>query len=140
LFKDPFVVAVTPEHPFASRVSLHLADLHGQPFVLRTNCELLPESNEVFKGKGVRPHIVARTARESLALDLVMAGVGIALLPASLAGERVTRLPVEDFERYRQLGLRWSETLDASWLEVLLDALKEAHWSGRKIPALRESV
>ncbi|MCC5857820.1 MAG: LysR family transcriptional regulator [Ectothiorhodospiraceae bacterium] len=139
LLKDPFVVAVSPDHPFASRASLHLADLHGQPFVLRTNCELLPESNQVFKGKGVRPHIVARTARESLALDLVIAGIGLTLLPASLACERVTRIPVEDFERNRQLGLRWSTTLDASSLELLLDALEDVHWSGRKTPVLRES-
>ena len=82
LWHEPFVVLSSRTHPFATgaQTKLSVADLEGQPVVLRLSCEakrgqLWPES--------ARIRVVARAERDELALRLVSQGLGIAIAPLS---------------------------------------------------------
>ncbi|WP_299412037.1 hypothetical protein [Acaryochloris sp. IP29b_bin.148] len=44
LFQQPLMLAVPERHPFAQRSSVRLADLDGQRFIDRVNCEFFPRN------------------------------------------------------------------------------------------------
>ncbi|MCR6482248.1 LysR family transcriptional regulator [Amycolatopsis sp. OK19-0408] len=81
------VCAVFPTgHPLATRASLTLADLAGEPWVLtpRTSWEPWHRSYDAdFAAAGFTPHVVQRAATVQGLLGLVAAGVGITRLTRS---------------------------------------------------------
>ncbi|MGD8429217.1 MAG: LysR family transcriptional regulator [Ectothiorhodospiraceae bacterium] len=126
LQRERFVLIAPETFELAAQSSIDLDDIHGVPYVLRTHCEALPEGNEVFKAKGVRPHVVARTAVDALAVDLVAAEFGVTVLPECLAGESVRVLPIRDFDRERHLGIEWADKADAAFVDNLIQAASAA--------------
>lgn len=101
LMREPYLLACSLDHPYARRASISLSDLEGQDFIVRLTCEARRETRDLLKEKGVRSRIVARTAHDDRALNLVAAGIGIALMPGLFSNPRVARVPVQDlpFER-----------------------------------------
>jgi DNA-binding transcriptional LysR family regulator len=104
LWQEPFVVLSSRTHPFAmgDHTKLSVADLDGQPGVLRLGCEakrgrLWPES--------ARIRVVARAERDELALRLVSQGLGIAIAPLSLAANDVVARSMEGLDAKRSIGL-----------------------------------
>lgn len=87
LWRDPVVVALPPGHRLAGRVRLGLAELRGEDFVfLRMGSS--PFATRVFEAcvqAGFAPHITQQVVEIPAALNLVAAGLGVALVPASLA-------------------------------------------------------
>lgn len=90
LWRDPIVAALSPCHRLAGRTSLALAELKGEDFVF------LRLSSSPFAGRlfdacvqaGFAPHIVQQVVEIPAVLNLVAAGLGIALVPSSLAALR----------------------------------------------------
>lgn len=81
LWEEQYVLLVPEEHPLAVKQALQLADLHGQPFVERTHCEL-SDSWQAALGRGaVQPEVRARVHSEEWAQGLVAAGVGVTIAP-----------------------------------------------------------
>ena len=106
LWQEPFVVLSSRTHPFATgnHTKLSVADLEGQPVVLRLGCEakrgrLWPESTRI--------RVVARAERDELALRLVSQGLGIAIAPLSLAANDVIARSMEGLDDKRSIGLMW---------------------------------
>jgi DNA-binding transcriptional LysR family regulator len=124
--RERFVLITPKSHDLATQSSINLDDIHGIPYVLRTHCEALPEGNEVFKAKGVRPHVVARTAVDALAVNLVAAGCGVTVLPECLAEKSVRVVPIRDFDRERHIGIEWADTADAKFVDDLIQAADAA--------------
>jgi DNA-binding transcriptional LysR family regulator len=121
LWREPFVVLSSRTHPFATgaHAKLSVADLEGQPFVLRLGCEakrgqLWPE--------GTRIRVVARAERDELALRLVSQGLGIAIAPLSLAATDVVARSMAGLDATRSVGLRWRSDVPDDILATLLDA------------------
>lgn len=87
LWRDPVVVALPPGHALSGRKRLALGDLKGEDFVsLRLDSS--PFANNLFKAcvaHGFTPKIVQQVVELPAALNLVAAGLGVALVPSSLA-------------------------------------------------------
>jgi DNA-binding transcriptional LysR family regulator len=122
LWHEPFVVLGSRTHPFATGAhrKLSVADLDGQPFVLRLGCEmkrgqLWPESTRI--------RVVARAERDELALQLVSQGLGIAIAPLSLASDNVVARSMEGLDAKRSVGLRWRTEVRDDILATILDAI-----------------
>ena len=122
LWQEPFVVLSSRTHPFATgdHTKLSVADLEGQPVVLRLNCEakrgrLWPESTRI--------RVVARAERDELALRLVSQGLGIAIAPLSLAANDVVARSMEGLDAKRSIGLRWRTEVRDDVLATVLDAI-----------------
>jgi DNA-binding transcriptional LysR family regulator len=122
LWQEPFVVLSSRTHAFATgaHTKLSIADLEGQPVILRLGCEakrgrLWPE--------GTRIRVVARAERDELALRLVSQGFGIAIAPLSLAANDVVARSMEGLEAERSVGLRWRTELRDEILATVLDAI-----------------
>ncbi|MDP3753161.1 MAG: LysR substrate-binding domain-containing protein [Polaromonas sp.] len=87
LWRDPVVVALPPGHRLAARSRLRLAALKDEEFVF-LRLDSSPFAARLFEAcvqAGFAPHIAQQVIEVPAALNLVAAGLGVALVPASLA-------------------------------------------------------
>jgi DNA-binding transcriptional LysR family regulator len=90
LLHEPAVVALPLDHRLARRKGpVALQDLHGEPVILvrRPGAPGLYANLLALCAKaGVEPRVVAEVARMMTNLNLVAAGVGVSVVPASMQG------------------------------------------------------
>jgi DNA-binding transcriptional LysR family regulator len=87
LWPDPVVVAVPTGHRLARRSRVRLAELKDEDFVF-LRIESSPFATRMFEAcvqAGFAPRIVQQVVEVPAALNLVAAGLGLALVPASMA-------------------------------------------------------
>lgn len=100
LWRDPVVVALPPGHRLVGRASLRLAELKDEDFVfLRLSSS--PFAGRLFEACvqiGFAPRIVQQVVEVPAVLNLVAAGLGVALVPASLAMLRKDAVPICQLE------------------------------------------
>lgn len=80
-WEDPFVLALPAGHPLASRAIIGEADVQQAAWVI---CPKHPSHQRLLAIYGKVPNTTARAGTLPLALQLVAAGHGIALLPRQL--------------------------------------------------------
>ncbi|WP_319243011.1 LysR family transcriptional regulator [uncultured Propionivibrio sp.] len=88
IFRDPLVVAMPEHHPLAMRANVALDDLNGLPFVMFS-----PERGRYFYSlvnglllaAGVTPRYVQHLDQVLTVVGLVGTGIGVAIVPASVA-------------------------------------------------------
>ena len=109
LFQQPLLLAVPLSHPFAQRASVRLAELDGQPFIDRVNCEFFQQECQILNAANVKPKVVYRASQEEWVISLVGAGLGLSIMPYwhGLAG--IVYLPIADLNFQRTIGLRWRQ-------------------------------
>jgi DNA-binding transcriptional LysR family regulator len=128
---DPLHAVLPPDHPLATRRSIALADLAGEPLVLAHVPGTAVAENLIvraFREAGVEP-VVAQRSEDHFAIEgLVASGMGVALLPGlARVGSRadlVTR-PLRGRAPRRGV-LAVSADPPAAPTRAMLDALREA--------------
>lgn len=90
LWREPVVAALPRDHPLAHRKRIRLADLRDEDFVfLRLDSSAFAQRLfDACVQAGFTPRIVQQVVEIPAAINLVAAGLGVALAPASLAGVR----------------------------------------------------
>ncbi len=86
--REPFVVALPKQHPLAQRAPIALPDLAGEPFILfprRWGSGLYDNVISHCHQAGFSPRVVQEATEMSTIVGLVAAGIGISLVPASVA-------------------------------------------------------
>jgi len=87
VLREPFLVALPESHPLAAQPALSLPLLAGEPFVSFPE-RPLPSYAQVVRavceGAGFAPRVVQEVREMQTAISLVAAGLGVALLPASV--------------------------------------------------------
>jgi DNA-binding transcriptional LysR family regulator len=90
LLSEPVVVALALDHPLAVRPdAVAIQDLHEQPLILARRPGapgLYANLLALCEAQGVQPGIVAEVDRMMTNLNLVAAGAGITVVPASMQG------------------------------------------------------
>ncbi|MGH6851053.1 MAG: LysR family transcriptional regulator [Methylocella sp.] len=108
LYKEPYVLAVPEDHRFARRESVKLADLHDEPFIVRTGCDRFQDASNALVSRGIKIRVVYNTAQIDRTLALVAAGIGISFIPAGSGTPAVKKVRVADMGFFRTFGLFWS--------------------------------
>jgi DNA-binding transcriptional LysR family regulator len=108
LFKEPYVLAVSEDHPFARRQAVTMSDLYNEPFIVRTGCDRFQDASNALVSRGIKIRVVYKTDQIDRALALVAAGIGIAFVPARFEMPAVKQVPVSDLDAFRTFGLMWS--------------------------------
>ncbi len=87
LWRDPVVAALPPGHRLAKRLRISLADLRNEDFVFlqQDSSAFAKRLHDACLREGFSPRIVQQVAEIPTALNLVAAGMGVTLVPASLA-------------------------------------------------------
>lgn len=124
LMEEPYMLACHIDHPLARRGSIVLSDIDGADFVLRTSCEARRATQDIMSDRGIRTKVIARTAQDDRALNLVAAGVGVALMPALFSSPGVARVPISDLPITRTLVVRKKSNPKKS-AEAIFQFLKE---------------
>jgi DNA-binding transcriptional LysR family regulator len=89
---DPLVVLVPRHHPLAGQKAIGLARLSEFPLVLfEEGFPLNKVISDACRDKGVTPKIAARSSKVDFIFELVVAGIGIALLPRLVVQKRMHR-------------------------------------------------
>jgi len=130
LYRERFVIACSAGHPFARKNAVRVADLDGQPYLARINCEYFDALRDVCRANG--SHLVGsfRSEREDWILTMVAAGMGICFLPEfsnTIPGVISRHVVSPSIAREVCLvtvaGRRWSSPLSA-----FVRAVREYRW------------
>lgn len=107
IMREAYQLFVGPAHEFAGRRRVSVADLRGQPYVLRECCELLGNGKRLLHAAGVQLRIVAKVRQEASAAALVRAGVGVTLAARSWAEPGIVGVEVSDLSLERDVFVAW---------------------------------
>lgn len=84
LFDDAVGVGVPLDHPLATRTSVSIDELAGQPFITaRKGHWLRGLLDRLFAARDLTPKIICETDEHSAIVDLIVAGLGIGLIPSA---------------------------------------------------------
>jgi LysR family hydrogen peroxide-inducible transcriptional activator len=117
LFKDPFVVAVPPEHPLAKKKSVREEDLEDADVLLLDDGHCLrDQALGLCKAARAREVVDFRASSLGTLVQMVQNGLGVTLLPAmavpveTRAERRLTVRPFQKPPPARTIGLAWRHT------------------------------
>lgn len=121
LFQQKLSLAVAPEHPFAHRNNIHLADLEGEPLIERIHCEIWRAYPHMFDEAGIKAQIVYWADNEEWVIALVQVGLGLSIMPVWQGLTDINYVPIVDINLNRIIGLKWrsqqeSEAVD--WFRI----------------------
>jgi DNA-binding transcriptional LysR family regulator len=115
LYRERFVVACSIGHPFARRNAVPVADMNGEIYLQRINCEFNDLLGQVGAAQGVVVRQSYRSEREDWIQTMVAAGMGVCLIPEFSATQPGLALrPLQQPEVVREVclltvaGRRWS--------------------------------
>ena len=81
IFEERFVIVLPPNHRLVSKDVVQAADLDGEPYVSRTNCEVFePVRNELIS-REVRLRPVFSSPRDDWVQGMIKAGLGLGFFP-----------------------------------------------------------
>lgn len=81
LYKERYVVAFNQHHRFNQTEQLSLKDIQSEAYLDRLNCELREILKNVCQDRGINLYATYRSNNEAWILNMVRAGIGIALMP-----------------------------------------------------------
>lgn len=123
---EGYALALPDSHVLAGEVALPGEAMAGETMIVRRHCEALSETSRYFTQRGIRPFFALRTTNDDRALEMVRAGLGVTVVPASHRHAGVTLPALTGFDLTRTLGIMWGEDARArDGAEPLLDALRE---------------
>ena len=141
LYRERFVIACSAGHPFARKNAVSVAELDGQPYLARINCEFFDTLRDTCHANG--SHLVGafRSEREDWILTMVAAGMGVCFLPEfSNTIPGVISRPVISPSIEREVclvtiaGRRWSSPVSA-----FIRAVKQYRWPEQTDAATSET-
>ncbi len=96
--KEPMVIALPSGHPLALQNKLTLASLAQEPFVLFGKSGLLDEIVSACRRSGFEPILGQEAPQIASVVNMVAAGLGVALVPASIAQIKVAGVVYKDID------------------------------------------
>lgn len=117
LLNEPLVLIVSPTHPLAGRSEVTMTELRNERWILSpASYELREATLKACRDAGFTPQTVMEGGETETLVRFVVAGLGIALVPAlAVAGfHNVAILTIRDQNLTRSLGLVWRSDRNAS--------------------------
>src|SRR5690606_24005794 len=111
LQRDRFMVALPAAHPLAARSALRVAELAGEPFIMYSPTVatgLHVAAMAVCEAAGFAPQVTQEANQVPALLALVEGGLGVALVPEVMRGQRE---PQVAYRELLDLGDRGETTL-----------------------------
>ena len=81
LYSERFVIACSASHRFARKNEIRMAELDGEFYISRINCEYYDVLDEMCRDRGINLVKSYRSEREDWILTMVAAGMGVCFLP-----------------------------------------------------------
>jgi DNA-binding transcriptional LysR family regulator len=81
IFEEPFVIVLPPNHRLCARNPIHAADLHDEPYVSRSNCEVFAPVRKDLNSRGIFMRKVFSSTRDDWVQGMIKAGLGLGFFP-----------------------------------------------------------
>ncbi|WP_296615021.1 LysR family transcriptional regulator [Sphingomonas sp.] len=81
VFNERFVIVIPRNHPWAEKNAIRVAELNGEPYVGRTNCEVFQMVTQDFARRGVTTKKVFSSPRDEWVQKMIKAGLGFGFFP-----------------------------------------------------------
>lgn len=81
IFNEKFVIVLPPGHPWEQKNAIRVAELDGQPYVGRSNCEVFDAVTKDFERRGVCTRKVFSSPRDEWVQKMIKAGLGFGFFP-----------------------------------------------------------
>ncbi|MBO6825930.1 MAG: LysR family transcriptional regulator [Sneathiella sp.] len=125
------LLAMSHDHPLASRAVIPLNVLNRQDFIHRSHCITEAEVTRIFSRAGVNPHIVFRTQEDDKAISMVREGIGLCVIPDILYSNDFLLTPIDGVNVSRTIGLSWSEDKMTELVQEFRQFASSHGWKGR---------
>lgn len=102
LFSESFMVTFAPGHRFERLNAVRAADLDGEAYISRSNCEFGEHIGRCLDDMGVHVNVCYRSERDDWVAAMVMAGLGVGSAPANailVPGLQARRMVEPEFVR-----------------------------------------
>lgn len=126
LAEEGYRIVAPIGHPLARRGLVNAEDLGSEVMIVRRHCEVLSETSRFFVERGVRPHFALRSTNDERVVQMVVAGLGVTVMPASYRDPGMARLRMAGFDYTRRLGFQFGHAAEHWQVEPhpLLDGLR----------------
>jgi DNA-binding transcriptional LysR family regulator len=131
VMREPLVVAMPCDHRLASRETIDLHVLAGEPFVMSPRakrCGLYDQVIRICHDVGFSPSVVQEANEMQIMLGFIAAGMGITLLPAHVASLQrpgiVFRRVLQDSASV-ELALAWRADLRSSMIDAFVEVVQD---------------
>lgn len=128
--EDDYVALLPSSHPLCAKLSLTLAELAGEPFVLGTGDNWAAFRSRLFaecRSRGFFPNIVLEASNSEGIFGLVVAGVGVTIYSScvgNLPRLGVTVRPLRDMTNKLPVTAVWDRTNRSEVLETFLKFMR----------------
>jgi DNA-binding transcriptional LysR family regulator len=83
IFEERFVVVLPPNHRLVGTEAVRAVELHEQPYVSRSNCEVYEFVRADLVARGIHMRKVFSSTRDDWVQSMIKAGLGIGFFPES---------------------------------------------------------
>ena len=135
LYDERFVIVCAPGHRFAGNKVVRLSEMDGQSYLERVNCEYRDCLAELLARRNVRILRTYASEREDWLQIMVLAGMGVCLLPefsAMLPG-LVIRPVIDPLISRRVCLVTVADRCWSSPVAALISALRHYEWPSSRI-------
>jgi DNA-binding transcriptional LysR family regulator len=105
LFIERFLLAASSANPLAQKDAVELADLAGERVISRLHCQQTAEFLALLRSHGIDKTASHEVSSMNDVIDLVRAGLGIAVLPVTAVCDTVQSIAVEGLDLARPVYL-----------------------------------
>jgi len=107
LFREQFFIVLGRQHRLAMNNAVRVAELDGERYLNRINCEQANVARDVFGRNGTKVERVYRSERDDWILAMVAASLGFAFMPRYSIPERgdIVVRPLVEPEFWREVSL-----------------------------------
>ncbi|MBY0613711.1 MAG: LysR family transcriptional regulator [Beijerinckiaceae bacterium] len=136
LFREQMYVVLPPGHRLAQKRAITVADLAGERYVLRTQCEHNACIDGFFLGAGINCPTAYRSDRDDWVLAMVASGLGFGMMGRnSIVHSGVLARPLVEPELWRVINIATVRGRPhSSAVGALVHEAVRTHWAGE--PAL----
>jgi DNA-binding transcriptional LysR family regulator len=112
IFRDRLVLMVDPGNPLAKHKSVAVSDIAQQPLLIPKTGYTRQLMDKLFRPFGSQVQVRMELPSVGMIKSFVAAGLGVSLISSSFARDevaagRVTLIPLQDVELWRELGLAY---------------------------------
>ena len=137
LYHERFMIAFPAGHRFEQKPAVRLADVAGESYLLRANCEYRDFIGDLRREHGVEVRRVYVSEREDWIQAMIAAGLGVCFMPEfTAASPGVITRPVVEPEISREVGLLTiAGRRHSPAVAAFVRAAQAYRWSGQKAAA-----
>jgi len=81
IFEENFVILLPPNHRLCAHDPIRAAELHDEPYVSRSNCEVFTPVRADLNGRGIFMRKVFSSPRDDWVQGMIKAGLGLGFFP-----------------------------------------------------------